>query len=343
MAQPSGNGAASDENVPDALEIEDHADALPETIAPRCHDLERLAGELADQRAHLIEQYQRLAILHDTWQQQRDSAAAELESLGKRLLDEEQALAERARHAHDTEDKLQERTREIEAMRQDIQFQRSQVQLRDHALAQQHQKETLLLRQHQALLQDQLASLAVLRQRWNSRRQQEIDRLQAERTILANEQKQTQERRLLLFEQGRHVDEERRVLAEKSLALEQYRQQVFRRAKDPTAQRRVERMRRRWLALNSTLIRNAKVAAEGAKKDMAELINVRVELTKAIGRLTHEQAALADQQSALEERDTSLEFRQQELELRLQAAPDVEAVAHGIYQEPETPGIDQAA
>jgi hypothetical protein len=344
IAQPIEQGATAGDEAPDAIEIETLMEA-PNAPTRRYHDLDRLDGELADQRAHLIEQYQRLGDIHDAWQQQRDSAAVDLEILAKRLMDEEQNLVKREQHVCIAEEQHQERTREIEAVRRELQLWREQLHARDHAFAQQHQKDTLLLRQHQALVEEQLASLAGLRQRWNLRRQKEIECLQAERVILAEEHKETQDRRRVLFEHSRQLDEEKRILAEKALALEQYRQEVFIRAKDPAAQRRVERLRRRWLTLNSTLIRNAKMAADVTKKDMAQLIDLRAELTKAVGRLTHEQAALAEQQTSLEERETSLKIRQEQLELPSSelAGNDIEAIAQEVYQEPDTPAIDQAA
>ena len=340
IAQPLENGASAGNDVPEAPEIENHGE-----VSRLSSNLDRLAGELADQRAHLIEQYQYLSEIHNAWQQQRDNAATELEILGKRLMDEEQALAERERNASNMEEQIQERTHEIDAIRQELQVWRDQLQVRDHAFAQQHQKETMLLRQHQVLLQEQLASLATLRQRWNLRRQNEIEHLHAERVILAQELKETQNRRLVLFEAGRQVDEEKRILAEKALALEQYRQEVFVRAKDPTAQRRVERLRRRWLTLNSTLIRNAKIAAEATKKDIKDLIDLRAELTNAIRRLAQEQAALADQQISLEEQDALLKIRVEHVELQSgkRAGSDIETFAHEVYQELDTPAIDQAA
>jgi pSer/pThr/pTyr-binding forkhead associated (FHA) protein len=359
IVSPAAYAVADDDGVPDALEIDDcEVEVLADTAvisepsdpsARRCTDLDRLAGELADQRAHLIEQYKRLAVIHDAWQQQRDTAAAELETLASRLTDEEQALAEREQHTSSAEESVHERTRETEAVRQELQLWRAQLNAREQTFVQQHQQETLVLRQHQALLQEQLGALAALRQRWNLRRQQEIDRLQAERTVLSQEQKQAQERRLVLFEKSQQIDVEKRILAEKALALEQYRQEVFVRAKDPSAQRRVERLRRRWLTLNSTLIRNARSAAEITKKELAELEAVRAELTQASSRLTQAEAALADKQTQAEAVETSLNIRQQELDLELRklqsphAENDIEMIAQGIYEEPDASAIDRAA
>jgi len=49
-------------------------------------NLEQLAGELSDQRLHLIEQWERLARVQAAWHEQRERAVAELEALARQLL-----------------------------------------------------------------------------------------------------------------------------------------------------------------------------------------------------------------------------------------------------------------
>lgn len=317
----------------------------PDVAERRLQELDRLAGELADQRLGLVEQYERLANVQAAWQEERAAIAQELQAQAERLVQEEEAVGERERQAQLTAGELMERTRRFEAARQELDLRRDKLKLREQAFAQQHQREMLFLRQHQALLEEQLAALAVLRQRWNARRQKEMEQMQADREILSREHKETQGRRLAIFEKGQQLDEEKRTLAEKALALEQYRQDVFLRAKDPGAQKRIERLRRRWLMLNSTLIRNAKTAGEIAKKEMVELIDVRAELTRALGRLSHEQAVLAERLTSLQEREAALRIRQQELDLesRRRAPDDAETIAQLVYQEPDLPAIDKAA
>jgi hypothetical protein len=58
----------------------------PPLLAERAY-LERLAGELADQRLLLVEQWERVVRAQEAWQEQRDGAAAELERLAQELLD----------------------------------------------------------------------------------------------------------------------------------------------------------------------------------------------------------------------------------------------------------------
>jgi pSer/pThr/pTyr-binding forkhead associated (FHA) protein len=341
-------------------------DVTPESPAPaeidawqcRSAGLDRMASDLADQRVQLIEQYTRLAEIQEIWQQQRDQASAELEALAQRLLAEEQVLADRARQTAVVEATHQQRQHEIDAIREEIQLSRGQLKARELTIEQEHNQEMLALRQHEALLQEQLVGLASLRKNWNRRRQQEIGQLRSNRSVLEDQQKETQQMRLATFEKGQQIEEEKRILAEKALALEQYRQEVFFRANDPAAQRRVERLRRRWLTLNAALIRNAKSEREATKKDLLQLQTQRAELVKTVSQLTENDTAAAEQKALLEVREAVLKARHLQLEqelsklesqrhqseeqhLRLQDA--AETLAQVVFEEEDAPAIDKAA
>ena len=176
--------------------------------------------------------------------------------------------------------------------------------------------------------------------------------------MLEEQQKETHQRRVALFERSQQIDEEKRILAERALALEQYRQEVFVGTKDPAAQRRVERLRRRWLTLNSAMIRTAKGEREAARKDLLELYSQRAELLKSLTQLTQDERAAAEKQALLETDEARLKARQLELEeqlgklesrrqhsqeksLRLQ--DEIDALAKAVYEEADAPAVAKAA
>ena len=261
----------SEANRPEPLEreVEGFADmplAQAPAWEPRLAELGQLASELADQRLHLIEQYARLAEIQDTWQRHRDQAAAELDQLAQRLAAEEESLSERDRQTILTEESLRQRHQELDAAGQDLQVWRAQWKSHEAMFTHEHQTQMSALRQKETLLQEQLADLVALRQRWNQRRRQEQERERTTRTLLEQQQRDTHQLRAELFEKGQRLEAENRILAEKALALEQYRQEVFFRAHDPASQRRVERLRRRWLTLNADVIRTAKKRTRGSRK-----------------------------------------------------------------------------
>lgn len=319
----------------------------------RFDSLDHLAGDLADQRVHLIEQYQLLAEIQEAWQHQRSQASVELEALAKRLVDQEQALVERDEKSAAGEELLRARQQEVETLRAELQVRRAELSAREQAIEQEYGLHMHALDQMHALLQEQLAGITTLRQRWNQRRQQEVEQLRVRQVALDEQQAETHRQRQALFEKSMQIDEEKRILAEKALALEQYRQDVSCRTKDPAAQSRVERLRRRWLTLNAALIRNSKAEHEAAKKSLLQLETRRADLHATASQQTQLEAALAERQVLLEEQEAMLSARQTHLEqefgkleiqrhdaqsqqLRLQDV--IDNLAKSVYEE-----MDQAA
>jgi pSer/pThr/pTyr-binding forkhead associated (FHA) protein len=342
--------ARADEPEPIECEVEE----LPDETSVGDHrtiELDRLAGELADQRVQLIEQYTRLAQIQDAWQRQRDQAAAELDHLAQRLTAEEDALSRRDRQTILIEESLQQRQLEIDAARQDLQVARAQWKSHEAMFTHEHQTHMAALRQKETLLQGQLADLVTLRQRWNQRRTQEIEQQRITRTLLEQQQRDTHQLRAELFDKGQQLEGEKCLLAEKSLALEEYRQEVFFRANDPASQRRVERLRRRWLTLNAAVIRAAKNEREAVKKELLALETQRAELQEQINQRTIAEANLTESQAALDEREAILKARQLHLDHELksmeQRSPErrtreqVEILAQMMYED-DTP-IEKAA
>src|ERR1019366_4272306 len=205
-----------------------------------------------------------------------------------------------------------------------------------------------------SLLQEQLTDLTALRQRWNRRRQQEVEEQRTARALLDQQQKDATQQRGELFEKSQQLEEGKRILAEKSLALEQYRQEVFFRANDPESQRRVERLRRRWLTLNAAMIRAAKSERDAVRAELAEMTTRRADLVEQVNQWTQNENALAEKQGLLDEREALLKARrlhleqelkrveeQQALELRLE--DEVEIIASAMFEDDGDTAIDQAA
>ena len=155
----------------DPIAVEDQAPKAPDDWQNRFDTLNTLAGELSDQRAHLVEQYKRLVEIEDDWQRQRDQAANELEAVAKRLLEQQQTLDQRDQQLESDEALMKQRVSEIEATRQDLMVWRAQLKVRDHAFAAEHERKLAVVAQHDARLQEQLAELEQLRARWQECRQ----------------------------------------------------------------------------------------------------------------------------------------------------------------------------
>ena len=137
---------------------------------------------------------------------------------------------------------------------------------------------------------------------------------------------------------------------EKALAVEMYRQEVAGKANDPAADRRIERLRRRWLMQNTVVIRDAKHERENVKAEMVQLEARCDEWLKQMEAVTQADAILAEKLSVLEEREALLKAREQKVEqetkrheaLRREAEDklramrdEVEQMSHVVYEEPE--------
>lgn len=324
--------------------------------AARTAELEKLTGELADHRTQLLEQYSLLAHIQDAWQRQRNDAADELDDLARRLMQRETELAARQAQADSLDQRLSQREHDVETIRQEVQIWRGRLKSREQSAAEEHAQLMQDVRARVQALDDQLGALAKVRLRWNQLRQQELASLRESLARLGEDEASVKATRLDILESEQRLEDERRSLKEKAIALEQYRQECFERANDPTAQKRLERLRRRWLLLNAAIIRNAKAEREQLQRVHERLASEQAKLAQREDQLarvaeeTTERLALADEREAiLAARQLDIEHQRKNAEnlerdskskmLRLEE--EVDSLAKAVYD--EQPASDQAA
>src|SRR5204863_4675650 len=154
-----------------------------------------------------------------------------------------------------------------------------------------------------------LGALVDLRQRWATRRQQELVKLREERLGLDATRKALGRQRLALADQTAILERDKRIVAEKSLALERHRQELLAKA-SPAAQRRLERLRRRWIALNAAAIRAAARERESFKAILLALEERLDELHQRAEAVAQAEADLAQRQTSWEHKQTLVAARQ---------------------------------
>ncbi len=355
-------GTAQPDDIAFEVDVEVLGDGPSEAesgaTSAQIHGLSQLSVELADQRVHLLEQYQQLVEIQNAWQAQRNRAADELEAMAQRLIQAEQDLAHRSAHATNLEQALEKRQAEFESVRQEVAVWRAQLRNREETIEQENEKRIRGMKNLEMRLQEQLSAVTLVKQRWNRRRQEETERLHHHRVKLDGEHREVAQQRKAVLDKSQKLDEERRILAEKALALEQYRQEVFDRANDPAASKRIERLRRRWLAVNAALIRNAKAERDAAIREIDRMETLREELTKQIRQVLSAEAALTENRNLVDERELKLKHRQmrfdkhsQELiahgsraELNpLRQQDEIETMAQAVYEEPDSQSVERAA
>ncbi len=222
----------------------------PQEVGDLPATLTRLADQLADQRAHLIEQWHQLLVCHDAFHQERTASLFDAEAIAQRLAEREQSLhpqeqaleAERI-HLVERQEALGRLRNSLEAWQSRLTIQRTETEAEASALhreAQGHRDaaDTLLHRQKR------------LRRRLVRRWRTEVEALRTAR--LRGDEARRQYLTLLeeLHTQETELADRQRQHAAETVALEQLRLEILGRPATPAAEKRLEQLRRQAKALN---------------------------------------------------------------------------------------------
>ncbi len=220
---------------------------------PRCPDvprvLSRLADDLADQRRHLLAQWQSLLELHELWEPERSATVAQFEAAARELVFVEQGLTEREHALAAGEGDLRLRQKALCDVRCSLEAWQARLTARETFLDNERVMLLADVRAREEMAECQTRRLEEIRQRRARRRSQELEELYAARS----QHEQMRRDYALLWQecQDRRAEliREQRELAAKALALEQFRQELLGRTADtPGADKRLQRLRRRNLA-----------------------------------------------------------------------------------------------
>lgn len=263
--------------------------------------LERLAGELADQRFQLMEQCQQLVQARERWQQHRRTAAVELESLGRRLLEREHAIAGREQMLEAAEQQLRRQQAETLHLQRHLEGWQARMTARETGWEGERDRLLAELQAREKVAAGRLHAVDQLHQRWVKRRQREIEWLQSERAASEKLRRECVTLRDEWLRRAAALEQEQRRLAEQALAMEQLQQETLGQADNASAAgKRLERLRKRW-ASQSAAARQAVAQQREELRAEAE----RVEQFNA--RLQTHAAKLAAREADLSRRQTEWE------------------------------------
>jgi hypothetical protein len=285
---------------------------LDAALAKRSAELDRVACELADQRAQLVEQWERLVRLHGDWEQRRDEAAGELETIGQRLARHAETLAQREQAIEQTEGRLNERQERMEQLRREaaLALAKSQAQQqtwdveRAHVLAETNRLSDQARRQ--------LEALGELRRNWHDRREQETEALRTEQAACTELRQELTRARQQLQEHARELETARCTLAEEAQALQDGTADSFE-GSGPN-DRASAPLRRRWLAQNAAVVRLLRQQRESFEQELATLAGLQQQLFVQGEQLAHDQAEVLERQTAVEYREAALAAGEARLE-----------------------------
>lgn len=284
---------------------EPDAPATDAAVARRSAQLDRMACALADQRAQLVEQWERLARVQRDWQERCEEAVSELEMLGQRLLRQEESLGEREHAVEIAENQLLQRQEQLERLRREAALALARAQAQQatwQAEREQVLAETTRLGEQ---ARRQLDALGELRHKWNKRRRQETEAMRTERRACDLLRQELSRARQELEEQAHQLEAARRTLAEEVQALEDGTAESFDAGRGFT-DRPSAPLRRRWLAQNAAVVRVLRRQREALAGERAALTALQQRLTAQAEQQGSYRAELAERQTALDYREASL-------------------------------------
>lgn len=270
--------------------------------------LERLAGELADQRIQLAEQCRRLAQAQKRWQHHRRAGAAELESLGRRLLEREQAIGAREKVLDGAEHQLRQHQAETLRLQRHLEGWQARMTAREAAWESERERLLADLGAREKLAAGRLHAVEQLHQRWIKRRHREVEWLKAERSACEKLRRECVGLRDEWLRRAAALEQEQRRQAEQALAMEQYQQQILGQADNASAAgKRLDKLRKRWAARSAA-------AAKAVAQEREELRTEADRVERLNGRLQRHSANLAAHEAELSSQQSEWEKSRLQLE-----------------------------
>jgi chromosome segregation ATPase len=276
-------------------------EVLPD-VASSLSALERLAGELADQRLHLMEQCQRLVESQRRWHHHRDAVAAELEGLGRQLAVREQSLQARQEALEAAEVRIRQQHRDATNLQRYLEGWQTRMTARETTWEADRERLLADVQVREKMAEQRLQAIADLHQRWKRRRHREVEWLKSERTTCEKRRRECATLRDAWLRRQSALEQEQRALAEKSLAMEQLQQEYLGQSADAAAAgRRLERLRRRWASLSAAAEKSINEQGQALQEEAARVESLQQRLHKQAVKIDAQETDLAQRLSEWEQ------------------------------------------
>jgi len=271
-------------------------------VATSLSALERLAGELADQRLHLMEQCQRLVESQQRWHHNRDAVGAELEALGRQLVMREQTLQTRQEALEAAEIRIRQQHREAANLQRYLEGWQTRMTARETTWEADRERLLADIQVREKMAEQRLRAIDGLHQRWKRRRHREVESLQTERQACEKLRRECATLRDAWLRRQAALEQEQRALAEKSLAMEQLQQECLGQSADAAAAgRRLERLRRRWTSLSAATQKALNEQRQALQEEAARVESLQQRLQKQVLKIDAQEADLGKRLSEWEQ------------------------------------------
>jgi chromosome segregation ATPase len=274
----------------------------------RCQQVVRAqAAQLADQRTHLGELYERLTRAEAQWEQHQAEAVAEMERLCAELQDHEEALRARLREVEATADRQRQERERVNRLR--AATERNAAEFAAKQLAWHGDRDRLHIELDERLgaVAEREEAIANLFHRWRERRKAEINELRHLTRERAEARDVWERERDEFHARSESLRIAQQALVEQALALEEARREFLKDVERPDlAAKRIERLHRRWEGLAAASQRELRAYRDRLADEDAELRQIYLELER-------QQEALARRERDLAQRMTELENARREV------------------------------
>lgn len=313
--------------------------------------LERLSGEVADQRLILAEYCERLAQTQQHWQRLREAAAAEMEAVARRLEEREQDIEVREKQLVVCEGQLRQQQREASHLQHYLEGWQSRMTARESSWQGERDRLLAEVQNREHLTEQRLRAVSQVQQRWTRRRRHEVEWLKSERSACEKLRREFAGLREDWLRRSAELEKHERELAERALALEQLEQESVNHTADASvAERRLEKLRRRWESAGAASVKELNALRDALEGELADLRDGHKHLQKQAARLSALEEELSQKQTQWEQKELLVEdelsrlrsdlttthtqrdrYSQQVLELR----DEVERLARLLLEEAE--------
>jgi hypothetical protein len=244
--------------------------ARPEPVAPE--QIEKILLELADQRRHLLEQWQKLVAVQAMWESERVALLADLEKTAERLHERERYLGDRAALVAMQSRSLQSGQQALERDRIALELRQSRLATEQSALESARDDLEKVRQAHADAFARAISRIEGLRGEWNVRRQKEIADLQLickryddARSAYVQLRNDLQTRQADLMTQQRDLEA-------RTLAYQSMRQELINRAADANAsERKLVKLEQRNRARMESERRELTEAEKAVKAEITRL------------------------------------------------------------------------
>lgn len=278
------------------------AEPVDDGTQGRVQQLERIAGELADQRSHLAEQWERLLLVQQRWQEHYQSLVRELEAAGRHLAEREHGIVSRERSQEAEAERLRQQQQNSLHLQRQLEAWQARMTARETAWAGERDRLVTDLQSRRQLAERRLAEVRQLHERWTKRRRRELAWLTAERATCEKLRQECAGLRSDYIRASADLQDEHRTLTERSLALEQHQQEVMGQSANPaSAERRLHRIRIRWA---THLVESQKVIQaerHRVESDAADLQERLARFHKQLAQLTQREEDMGEKLRKWEE------------------------------------------